>query len=239
MNQYTSITDYYDLLMTQGYYDYEGMAQAVHSLMNNSQKILELGVGTGLFAEKLLKIVPECQFTGVDFTASFLDIARKRLGESVKLLEADVVKMDLQNTFDIAVSSGGVWVIIQREDKTDLGTHLTDIHQDIEGLNNVAKHLCPNGLLLLSIQGEHKNFEQNLPSGIIYSQSIKKLAENDDTYSLEKSYFFKKNGEILAEQTLELHYFKQSKKEALLEQAGFTFIGIHESQKFHIYQKCS
>ncbi len=52
MNQYTKITDYYDLLMTQGYYDYQGMADAVFSVMENHQKILELGVGTGLLAEK-------------------------------------------------------------------------------------------------------------------------------------------------------------------------------------------
>jgi len=32
-NQYTSITNYYDLLMTQGYYDYQTMAQAVNSLI--------------------------------------------------------------------------------------------------------------------------------------------------------------------------------------------------------------
>lgn len=77
MNQYTSITDYYDLLMTQGYYDYQAMAKAVYSLMKDRQKVLELGVGTGLLAEKLLLLAPESEFTGVDITSSMLDIARK------------------------------------------------------------------------------------------------------------------------------------------------------------------
>jgi len=55
MNQYTSITDYYDLLMTQGYYDYQAMADAVYSVMKDDfRKVIELGVGTGLLAEKLL-----------------------------------------------------------------------------------------------------------------------------------------------------------------------------------------
>ncbi|MGK7875036.1 MAG: class I SAM-dependent methyltransferase [Xenococcaceae cyanobacterium] len=239
MNQYTSITDYYDLLMTQGYYDYQAMANAVYSLMKDRQKVLELGVGTGLLAEKLLLLAPESEFTGVDFTPSMLDIARKRLGEWGKLVEADVVDMDLKDTFDIAVSSGGVWVIIQRGYKTKLGTHLRDIHQDIKGLINVAKHLRQDGLLLLSIQGEHKNYEQNLPGGIVYSQEIEKLPENDETESIEKSYFFKKDGKILAQQKLKLNFIKQGKKEEILGKAGFTFLGIHDSQKFHIYRNCS
>lgn len=141
MNQYTNITDYYDLLMTQGYYDYQAMADAVYSLMKGRQKVLELGVGTGLLAQKIKLLAPESEFTGVDITSSMLEIARKRLGAWGKLIEADVIDMDLQETFDIAVSSGGVWVINQRENRTDLGTHDSDIEQDIKGLTNVSQHL--------------------------------------------------------------------------------------------------
>ncbi|MCL2925537.1 MAG: hypothetical protein MGF17_13210 [Trichodesmium sp. MAG_R04] len=48
MSRYTGIIDYYDLLMTQSYYDYQGMVNAVYSLMKGGQKkILELGVGGG------------------------------------------------------------------------------------------------------------------------------------------------------------------------------------------------
>ena len=239
MNQYTKITDYYDLLMTEGYYDYNAMAKAVYSLKNNGKKILELGVGSGLFAEKLKDIYPECEFTGVDYTASMVEIAKKRLGNWGNLLEGDVVKMDLNNTFDIAVSIGGVWVIIKTDEgKNDLGTHLKDIDEDMTGLKNVAKHIRKDGLLLLSVQGEHKNFEQNLSSGIIYSQSIANLQDEDYTYFIDKSYFFKKDGEILAQQTLKLGFFKEYKKKEMLKEAGFTFIGIHDSQKFHIYKKC-
>ncbi len=234
---YSNITDYYDLLMTQGYYDYQTLAEVVCSLMQDSHKILEIGVGTGLLAEKLKKLAPESEFTGVDITSSMLDIARKRLGAWGKLVEADVIEMDLQDTFDIAVSSGGVWVINQRGDSNDLGDHGGGIDQDIKGLTNVAKHLRDGGLLLLSVQGEHKNYEQNLPGGIVYSQEIKQIAENDEIASIEKSYFFKNNGIILAQQKLKLNYIKQWKKEEVLKQAGFTFRGIHESQKFHIYGK--
>ncbi|MGD1809160.1 class I SAM-dependent DNA methyltransferase [Dapis sp. BLCC M126] len=238
MNEYTRITDYYDLLMTQGYYDYEGMANAVYPLIKDDRKkILELGVGTGLLAEKLKALAPEAEFTGVDITTPMLEIARKRLGEWGKLVAADVCDMNLQETFDIAVSSGGVWVINQRGDRTDIGSHIKGLEQDIKGLANVAQHLGQNGLLLLSIQGEQKNYQQNLPTGIVYSQEIEKIAENDEIESIEKSYFFKKDGEILAQQKLSLNYIKQWKKPEIMEQAGFSFVGIDESKKFHVYRK--
>lgn len=238
MNQYTSITDYYDLLMTQGYYDYQAMAEAVCSLSKDRPKVLELGVGTGLLAEKIQLLAPQCEFTGVDITASMLDVAKERLGEWAKLIEADVIEMDLQETFDMAVSSGGVWVINQRGDKTALGTHDSDIEQDIKGLTNVCKHLRQGGLLLLGVQGEHKNYEQSLSSGIVYSQKIEKVSESEEVESIEKSYFFKQDGEVVAQQKLKLKYLKEGKKEEVLEKAGFTFLGIHESQKFHIYGNC-
>ncbi|MDJ0674521.1 MAG: class I SAM-dependent methyltransferase [Calothrix sp. MO_167.B42] len=238
MNQYTSITDYYDLLMTQGYYDYQAMADAVYSLMKDDRrKVIELGVGTGLLAEKLLLLAPESEFTGVDITSSMLEIARKRLGEWGKLVEADVIEMNLGETFDIAVSSGGVWVINQRDNRTDLGTHDSDIERDIKGLTNVAKHLRQGGLLLLGVQGDQKNYQQDLPSGIVYSQEVEKIAQKDAIEYIEKSYFFKKDDEILAQQKLKLKFIKPWKKEEILEQAGFKFLGIHDSQKFHIYEK--
>ncbi|NER01420.1 MAG: hypothetical protein F6K17_01655, partial [Okeania sp. SIO3C4] len=51
------------------------------------------------------------------------------------------------------------------------------------------------------------------------------------------SYFFNKDGEILAQQTLNLNYIKQWKKEEIMEQAGFSFVSVDESKKFHVYRK--
>lgn len=238
-NQYTDITDYYDLLMTRGYYDYQAMAQAVHSLIEakDYHKILELGVGTGLLAEKLQFLAPEADFTGVDITVSMLEIARKRLGEWGKLIDANIMDADFEDTFDMAVSSGGVWVINQRKGRNDLGIHGSNIERNIQGLTNIARHLRQDGLLLLSVQGDQQNYEQHLPDDIVYSQSIEQIAEDEEIESIEKSYFFKKNGVILAQQKLELSFIKEWRKAEILEQCGFTFVKIHNSNKFHIYAK--
>ncbi|MDJ0733455.1 MAG: hypothetical protein QNJ47_05090 [Nostocaceae cyanobacterium] len=50
-------------------------------------------------------------------------------------------------------------------------------------------------------------------------------------------YFFKKDGKVLSQQKLKFNFAKECKKEEIMEQAGFAFVGIHDSQKFHIYRK--
>ncbi len=66
-NKYAGIASYYDLWVTSGYYDYQSLAQEIHSYIGNGHNILELGVGTGLLVEKFLEIDTSCTFTGVDF----------------------------------------------------------------------------------------------------------------------------------------------------------------------------
>jgi len=51
-NQYTKITEYYELWVESGYYDYQNMASVAQSIVGNGREVLELGVGTGLLAEK-------------------------------------------------------------------------------------------------------------------------------------------------------------------------------------------
>ncbi len=51
-NLYTNITEYYDQLVTSGYYDYRSIASIAHSILDDGRQVIELGVGTGLLAEK-------------------------------------------------------------------------------------------------------------------------------------------------------------------------------------------
>ncbi|MGD1716090.1 class I SAM-dependent methyltransferase [Dapis sp. BLCC M172] len=49
-----------------------------------------------------------CQYTGVDITPSFVEVAKKRLGNKAKLIVADALTMELNTTFDVAISNTGV-----------------------------------------------------------------------------------------------------------------------------------
>jgi ubiquinone/menaquinone biosynthesis C-methylase UbiE len=80
MNQYSGLANYYDLIMTSGYYDYPMIASRAEKILRDRARILEIGVGTGLLADRLTADRPDREFTGVDFTPAMLDIARQRLG---------------------------------------------------------------------------------------------------------------------------------------------------------------
>ncbi len=56
--------------------------------------VVELGIGPGYLADHLLKVMPEIQYYGVDFSSPMLDIARQRLrphSARVAYVQADLV----------------------------------------------------------------------------------------------------------------------------------------------------
>lgn len=236
MNNYSGITDCYDLLMRAGYYEHDAMAKAADAVIGDRGSVLELGVGTGLFAQKRNEINPEREITGVDFTASMLELARERVGDDAELIEADVTAMDLGRTFDAAISSGGVWVVIRDDDEFLLGTHLFGYDQEVSGLRNVAEHLDRNGLLLLSVQDMHHDFDQELDDGVVYSQRVSWLDDlGDGHFMIEKQYQFTRGSEVLAEETLELGFYREPLGQQILGDAGFAFRGIDVEGRFFVY----
>ena len=237
VNQYTGITNYYDLLMMYGYYDYHNIAKKAYSIVGNNCQILEIGVGTGLLAEKYIEIDNTCQFTGVDITPSFVEIAKKRLGNKAKLIVADALTMELNKTFDVAISNAGVWLFISCGDRLELVSHIPDVQANYQGLKNLAHHLRTGSLFLLSIQKSGIDFEKNLPGGIIYSQIIEELEDKVDYRTRKKSYFFKKDGEIIAQEQLTITLIRQDAYQKLFNEAGFDFQGINNDNSLAIYKK--
>ncbi|NER19968.1 MAG: class I SAM-dependent methyltransferase [Symploca sp. SIO1B1] len=237
VNQYTGIAEYYDLLVTSGYYNYQSIAKAVHSTVGDGHEIIELGVGTGLLAEKYLEIDPSCEFTGIDITSSMLEIAKKRLENRAELIEGNAVTMDLNATFDVAISNGGVWVFLDWGDRWELGSHIPDIDANRQGLKNVAHHLREGGLFLLNLQQIGWNNEKHLSGGIVYSQLIEEVEDTIDYHTRQKSYCFKKDGEILAREQLKMILFKLEAYQQLFREAGFDFQGTNEDSSLVIYKK--
>lgn len=73
--------------------------------------LLEVGIGSGLVAERVLERLPEARLVGVDNAAPMLDLARSRLdrfGDRVTLVRADLARPDAiefgQASFDAAYS---------------------------------------------------------------------------------------------------------------------------------------
>jgi hypothetical protein len=164
-----------------------------------------------------------------------LEIARLRVGSDIRLIEADVTSMDLETTFDAAISSGGVWVIIDAGDEYLLGTHLFDYDQEVAGLRNVRSHLEPDGLLLLSIQEMHHDFDLTLPEGITYSQRISVPKKAGDHFMIEKQYSFRRGPDVLGKQILNLGFYRRSVMDSILGEAGFDLGGIDDDGQFFVY----
>ena len=103
MGDYSNMANYYDVIMTSGYYDYAKIVDNL-VLQDNLQNILEIGCGTGLILEELAKRKPNIQISGIDLTAPMLEIAKKRLQsfKNVALSKQNVCHLSLSTTHDLA-----------------------------------------------------------------------------------------------------------------------------------------
>ncbi|MGH3769207.1 MAG: class I SAM-dependent methyltransferase [Pseudonocardiaceae bacterium] len=172
MNEYTKMAHYYDTLMTGGYYNYDTIGASLERHIGAHDHVLEVGVGTGLVAEQLRHRRPSCHLTGVDHTQAMLDIAHDRVGEWCTLVQADVTTLALGQSFDVIFSCGGVWFLIDAGTEQQLCSHIPNEAEDAAAFGKVLGHLKPGGLLLLSIQGVHQDYEKTLSGDVIYRQSI-------------------------------------------------------------------
>lgn len=92
---------------------YDDMAAECAAALDGvaTPSILEVGPGPGHLAERLLTLLPDARWTGVDVDAAMLDAVRRRLeaaghADRATLVEADVAAMPIPDaTVDIVVSS--------------------------------------------------------------------------------------------------------------------------------------
>ncbi len=223
------ISQWYDTLMEAGYNpsDHKAAAEAIVKVLGSRRKVLELGIGTGLLAEQLAEI--GIDLSGFDFSESMLEKAAARLGNRVQLYQQDVTNLNLPETYEAAISHGGVWVAINGG---FLDSHITGYQKNLLGLTKIAQHLDQKGLLILNIGPEQRDLTMKLADEAEYSQ---KVSFKEGTY--EKDYFVKKNGEVVASQHCVYARFNPEEAARLMDEAGFTSRGRDRSDSFVILQK--
>lgn len=217
-DSYADLSGFYDLVMDSGYYDYDAYARALLARIGTRRDVLELGVGTGLVADRLLARGPRAlRLTGIDHTANMLAQARDRLGERVRLSHEDVLDLSFPSSFDVAYSIGGVWYIVQDGEEAWLSSHLMEEEGNAAGLANLAAAIRPGGCLLLSVQGPHRRSDRSLPGGLVYTQHVAVDSEGRHT----KDYYIEREGAVLAHQRLRFRLFPLETADRLLERFGF------------------
>ena len=193
VNKYDDIAEYYDLIMESGYYDYAKEAQSLASILKGRKKLLEIGIGTGLLAEKMFELDSRYEITGIDFSPAMLVRSKARLGNRANVVENNVLSMDLQESFDAIYSHGGPLGISRVGNDYHLYSFLPNFEDSVNVLNNIACHLVYRGLLVLSIQGEETDVdgEQDIGMGIVYAQEKQLYPDKKETYG-KKTIFSKK-----------------------------------------------
>ncbi|MGB3508775.1 MAG: class I SAM-dependent methyltransferase [Microcoleaceae cyanobacterium] len=239
MDRYDDIAQYYDLVVRKGYYDYSELSNSLHSIIKGRKKILEIGVGTGLLAEKLLAIEPNYDLTGMDITPSMLDIAKSRLGGKAKLLEGDVVSMDLPESFDVVYSNGGPIGFAKVGDDYHLGCFISNLEDNAKALQKIADCLVTRGLLVLNIEsGRMVDFEENLENEIIFTQTVREyLVEGKEMYFIDKNYLVKQGDRILARAHCKFLRIYGKILEDMLIEAGFKLKEDASNDLYLVYQK--
>ena len=157
--------------MQSGYYDYRSFANSLALILETKTKILDVGIGTGLLTEQMLQI-QDYQITVVDFSAEMLVKAQSRLSDShVKLLHLDIRDYPENEFFQSIISSGSA-ICISRQDNKQyrLYSYCDDKLDHVRLLRKLYNLWENDGLLIISIQGEHKDYSLAISEDITYSQ---------------------------------------------------------------------
>lgn len=69
--------------------------------------ILDLACGTGILTQQIAQKIPDAKIVGVDVTASYLEIAKKKLASNpnITFVQQDAEKLNLNTKFDCITSS--------------------------------------------------------------------------------------------------------------------------------------
>ena len=232
-NEYIELAQFYDLLMEAGYYDYQAFVNSLALILGNRTKILDVGIGTGLLTEQMLQF-QNYAITGVDFSEEMLVKARHRLSDyDINLLHLDIRDYPENESFQAIISSGGAICISHQDDEQyRLYSYCDDKLDHIRLLRKLYNLLDDDGLLIISIQGEHKDYSKAISEDITYSQEI-----NHSGDYMTKWYTFSNKENVLARQSVKLVFFDQIEIINSFTEVGFKSLGVDRSNKFYVFQR--
>jgi SAM-dependent methyltransferase len=220
MGDYSNMASYYDVIMTSGYYDYAKIVDNL-VLQENVQSVLEIGCGTGLILQELVRRKPHLAIAGIDLTASMLAIAQERLNSfsNIFLSQQNVCDLNLPRLHDLAFSYGGVWYfVVDGDSEPFLVSHIAEHHANLQGIEKMAQHLSAQGTLLLGIQGPHRDYETVISNGTKYSQKI-----DLTSIGFTKHYYLFDGPNTLMAQTVHYRTYKLDEVKEMLSLHGLIY----------------
>lgn len=231
MNEYDAIAPFYDSEHAHFSEDldlYSNFAEAC-----GGGKILELACGSG---RALLPLAREgYALTGVDTSASMLELARQRLQEEglaahCTLVQQDMCKLQLGQKFRLAFIALGSFA------------HIITRTQQQQALAAVRAHLSPGGTFIVDISNADARYLEDLGGQMLhqgtwpredgsYLTHFLSPATSAERHLLELTHFYdqyRQGGTVQRSiVTTHLYLFERAEMELLLEQAGFLVKDIY------------
>ncbi len=231
MNDYDVIAPFYDSEHAHFSEDldlYSNFAEAC-----GGGKILELACGSG---RALLPLAREGYvLTGVDTSASMLELARQRLQEEglsarCTLVQQDICTLQLGQKFRLAFIALGSFA------------HIITRTQQQQALTAVRAHLTPGGTFIVDISNADARYLENLGGQMLhqgtwtredgsYLTHFLSPATSAERHLLELTHFYDQYCQGGTVQrtlvTTHLYLFERAEMELLLEQAGFRVKDIY------------
>jgi len=164
------------------------------------KQILELGVGTGLTALRVLRKFPKTKYFAVDFSKNMLNGAKIRLSDyQVKYLLGDFAKIKLPHNNDMVISVIGIHHQETDEDKKELFQKIfnsmksggTFIFGDLVTYRNKGL-AAKNDALHYHYLVEHSKDKKSLKEWEYHHRNLNKLSPVEDQIDWLKEAGFSK-----------------------------------------------
>ena len=157
---------------------------AIHTLLPEikGRQVLDVGCGTGIFAQELLQ--KGANVTGMDVSENMLKIAAETLGPKVKLFQADLAEpLDFleDESFDIVVASLSMHYI----------KHWDPVFEEF------YRVLRPEGVLVFSTHHPFYDFEDS-PTGVYFKTELIENVWVRSGEAFQVRYYRRSFSEILA-----------------------------------------
>jgi len=231
---YDALARYYELEYADYDVDFDFYLQL---LRRTGGPILDLACGTGRVALAMARAGYSA--VGVDRSEAMLGIARRKAGERVELVQADLRDFDLGRRFPLVTVTLNSFM------------HLLEVDDQEDALERVAAHVAPGGRAVISTINPYSVSLQDTESKLIHeftkwdpeadSWVTKTSAREVDTVEQVEhvTYFYDEVRAGKVERlvtTLDFRYTYRYELELLLRQAGLDPVGVYGSYDLESYE---
>lgn len=233
----------YNKIMT--YFDYDKNVDIFDKLARehirpfpSNPRVLELGIGTGHFASRLVNL--EYEVIGIDDSPKMIEILREK-HPSLDAKLQNAAELDLPGErFDVVVSPAGPIRFNYFLNERIFESYIPDWELTKDAIRRVRQHLHPNGLLIMSqnSDSEHPGFfkstgdDMPVPGGRRYQKNERR--EGEFIYKMRS---LSKDSKLLVGIEHRFVWRTPQIAEATLDEIGFKVIGFDPTNTYHISRR--